>query len=48
MADARVLTFREAVLEALFKEMEADPSVMLIGEDVGAAGGVFMQTEGLF
>ena len=48
MADARVLTFREAVLEALFKEMEADPSVMLIGEDVGAAGGVFRQTEGLF
>ncbi|MBX9759067.1 MAG: alpha-ketoacid dehydrogenase subunit beta [Beijerinckiaceae bacterium] len=43
-----MLTFREAVLEALFKEMEADSSVMLIGEDVGPAGGVFKQTEGLF
>jgi pyruvate dehydrogenase E1 component beta subunit len=28
--------------------MRADPSVILIGEDVGAAGGVFKQTEGLF
>lgn len=48
MADARMLTFREAVLAALFHEMDADSSVMLIGEDVGAAGGVFKQTEGLF
>jgi acetoin:2,6-dichlorophenolindophenol oxidoreductase subunit beta len=48
MPDTRTMTFREAVLEALFLEMEADPSVMLIGEDVGAAGGVFKQTEGLF
>ena len=28
--------------------MERDPSVVLIGEDVGAAGGVFKPTEGLF
>ena len=28
--------------------MERDPSVVLIGEDVGAAGGVFKLTEGLF
>lgn len=48
MAEARQLTYREAVLEALFAEMRADPSVILIGEDVGAAGGVFKQTEGLF
>lgn len=44
----RSITFREAVLEALFAEMRADPAVMVIGEDVGAAGGVFKQTEGLF
>lgn len=48
MADARTITFREAVLEALALEMDADPSVMVIGEDVGAAGGVFKQTDGLF
>ena len=28
--------------------MERDPTVVLIGEDVGAAGGVFKLTEGLF
>lgn len=48
MAEPRMLTFREAVLEALAAEMEADSRVMLIGEDVGPAGGVFKQTEGLF
>jgi pyruvate/2-oxoglutarate/acetoin dehydrogenase E1 component len=48
MVEPRIITFREAVLEALFLEMRADPNVMLIGEDVGAAGGVFKQTEGLF
>lgn len=48
MAEARQITFREAVLEALFAEMRADDGVILIGEDVGAAGGVFKQTEGLF
>ena len=30
------------------QEMERDPSVVLIGEDIGAAGGVFKLTEGLF
>lgn len=48
MAEPRVMSFREAVLEALFLEMGSDPRVMLIGEDVGAAGGVFKQTDGLF
>ncbi len=47
MAD-RMLSFREAVLEALFLEMHASTSVIVIGEDVGVAGGVFKQTEGLF
>jgi pyruvate dehydrogenase E1 component beta subunit len=36
------------VLEGLFEEMRANPAVVVIGEDVGAAGGVFLQTEGLF
>jgi pyruvate dehydrogenase E1 component beta subunit len=44
----RLVSFKDAVLEALAGEMRADPSVVLIGEDIGAAGGVFLQTKGLF
>ena len=44
----RALTYRAAVLEALFIEMRRDPAVTVVGEDVAAAGGVFKQTEGLF
>src|SRR3977135_1338780 len=42
------LTYRQAVAVGIAQEMERDPSVVLIGEDVGAAGGVFKLTEGLF
>jgi len=42
------LTYRQAVAAGIAQEMERDPSVVLIGEDVGAAGGVFKLTEGLF
>ena len=48
MDESRLMNFRDAVLEALFLEMRADPNVILIGEDVGVAGGVFKQTQGLF
>jgi acetoin:2,6-dichlorophenolindophenol oxidoreductase subunit beta len=41
------LTFREAVGRAIAQEMERDPAVYFIGEDVGAPGGVFKTTEGL-
>lgn len=41
------LTYRGAVARAIAQEMELDPSVVLIGEDIGAAGGVFKLTEGL-
>ena len=37
----------EAVNEALHVEMDRDPNVMVIGEDVGRAGGVFRATAGL-
>ena len=47
MPNARNITFRSAVLEALAGEMRRDQRVILIGEDVGAAGGVFKQTDGL-
>ncbi|HJQ72393.1 MAG TPA: pyruvate dehydrogenase complex E1 component subunit beta [Actinomycetota bacterium] len=42
------LTYREAVARGIAQEMERDPSVFFIGEDVAAAGGVFKTTEGLF
>ena len=35
------------VREALFEEMERDPDVLILGEDVGVDGGVFRVTEGL-
>jgi acetoin:2,6-dichlorophenolindophenol oxidoreductase subunit beta len=41
------LTYREAVARAIAQEMERDPTVYFIGEDVAAAGGVFKTTEGL-
>ncbi|MBI3953652.1 MAG: alpha-ketoacid dehydrogenase subunit beta [Chloroflexi bacterium] len=37
----------EAVRDALLEEMERDPTVILMGEDVGERGGVFRATEGL-
>ena len=42
------LTYRGAIARGIAQEMRRDPSVVLIGEDVGAAGGVFKLTEGLF
>ena len=42
------LTYRAAIAAGIAQEMERDSSVVLIGEDVGAAGGVFKLTEGLF
>jgi pyruvate/2-oxoglutarate/acetoin dehydrogenase E1 component len=42
------LTYRAAIAAGIAQEMRRDPSVVLIGEDVGAAGGVFKLTEGLF
>jgi pyruvate dehydrogenase E1 component beta subunit len=41
-------TYRAAIANAIAQEMERDQSVVLIGEDVGAAEGVFKLTVGLF
>ena len=41
------LTFREAIARGIAQEMRRDESVVLLGEDVGAAGGVFKGTVGL-
>ncbi len=42
------LTYRAAIAAGLAQEMDRDSTVVLIGEDIGAAGGVFKLTEGLF
>jgi len=44
---ADLMTYRDAVAEGLAREMRRDPAVVLLGEDVGAAGGVFKTTVGL-
>jgi len=41
------LTFREAIARGIAQEMRRDDSVVLLGEDVAAAGGVFKGTVGL-
>ncbi len=41
------LTYREAIKAALEHELEEDPTVLLLGEDVATAGGVFKTNEGL-
>jgi pyruvate dehydrogenase E1 component beta subunit len=45
---ADVTSYREAVADGLAREMRRDPLVVCLGEDIGAAGGVFKTTEGLF
>ena len=38
----------DAIRDAMFEEMQRDPSVLIMGEDVGRNGGVFRATEGLW
>jgi acetoin:2,6-dichlorophenolindophenol oxidoreductase subunit beta len=45
MAD--VITYREAVAEGIARELRRDSRVVCLGEDIGAAGGVFKTTTGL-
>ena len=50
MADVtgELITYREAVAEGIAREMRRDPTVVCLGEDIGAAEGVFKTTVGLF
>jgi len=41
-----VMTYIEAISSAMWEEMERDPSVFLLGEDIGAYGGAFKATRG--
>jgi len=40
--------YRRVIAQAISDAMDEDPNVILIGEDVGEAGGAFKSTAGLF
>jgi len=40
------ITYLEAIRQALWEELERDPSVFIMGEDIGEYGGAFKVTEG--
>ena len=46
-SDPREITYLEAVREALTQEMRRDPTVFLLGEDIGVYGGAFGVTWGM-
>src|SRR5689334_4375041 len=50
MADVspQQVSYRESVAEGIAREMRRDSTVVCLGEDIGAAGGVFKTTVGLF
>ncbi|WP_338754784.1 alpha-ketoacid dehydrogenase subunit beta [Bacillus sp. FJAT-52991] len=43
-----VISYIDAVTMAIREEMERDPKVFVLGEDVGKKGGVFKATQGLY
>ena len=43
-----LLTIVQTVARTLAEEMDRDPAVVVLGQDVGKRGGVFLATEGLF
>jgi acetoin:2,6-dichlorophenolindophenol oxidoreductase subunit beta len=45
---ADLTTYRDAVADGIARELRRDPTVVCLGEDIGAAGGVFKTTVGLF
>jgi pyruvate/2-oxoglutarate/acetoin dehydrogenase E1 component len=47
MAETKEITYLDAIREGLTEEMERDPDVFCLGEDIGAYGGAFKVTEGL-
>jgi 2-oxoisovalerate dehydrogenase E1 component beta subunit len=42
-----ILTYLEAIRQGIWEEMERDPSVFLLGEDIGDLGGAFKVTAGM-
>jgi pyruvate dehydrogenase E1 component beta subunit len=46
-ADVQKITLAKAINSGLRRALESDPKVLLMGEDIGALGGVFRVTDGL-
>jgi 2-oxoisovalerate dehydrogenase E1 component beta subunit len=42
-----LVTYLEAIRQGIWEEMERDPSVFILGEDIGVYGGAFKVTDGL-
>ena len=42
------MTYRKAIAQAMIEEMERDPKVILMGEDVGSFGGAMAATKGVY
>lgn len=42
------MTMREAISQALWEEMERDPNVFIMGEEVGVWGGTYAVTKGFY
>ena len=42
------ITMREAISQALMEEMDSDPAVFIMGEEVGVWGGTYAVTKGFF
>src|SRR5574337_358108 len=47
MSTTRKLTMAAAIAEAIDQEMQRDPDVFVLGEDIGKYGGIFGATGGL-
>jgi pyruvate dehydrogenase E1 component beta subunit len=43
-----LLTMREAISQAMWEEMERDPNVFILGEEVGVWGGSYAVTKGFY
>jgi pyruvate/2-oxoglutarate/acetoin dehydrogenase E1 component len=47
-AGERVISYRDAVRDAMRQELARDPDVFVMGEDIGPYGGIYKTTVGLF
>ena len=47
MSEPRILTYREALREAMVEEMERDDAIFLMGEEVGHYNGAYKVSEGM-
>src|SRR5450830_1556920 len=42
------ITMREAISQAMWEEMERDPNIFILGEEVGVWGGSYAVTKGFY